>query len=171
MNNSKMFYNNNNLSTFKPVNQLGWNFYEWEYNFNLTINLSLSFFHRVVALNTIHLYFEKPRIGYLYIVQVERKKISDEPLKWARIYLHNNSNIKIRTTYMNRTYYINNDPEEDPTIKDPCNPDIPLDPQPESKICNFIFVCDYENKESDGEEYFYLDILLTTKDIIEYMIC
>lgn len=65
------FYNFNNLISFNPDKQQGWNFYIWEYKPELTIDLSLSFYHRILVPDDIHIYYKNPRIGFFYVMQFE----------------------------------------------------------------------------------------------------
>lgn len=96
MNNNK-YYNFNNLLSFKPDIYKVWNFYKWTYSPNLIIDLSLSFFHQVTASNDIHIYYKNPKIGNLYVVQVEI------PYK-KYIYHHGTNEVIVRLSPYNEAW-------------------------------------------------------------------
>lgn len=69
--NNNINKNYNNLKYFNPDRQKGCNFYIWEYTPTLTIDLSVSFCHKILVPNDINIYFKNPRAGYFYIFQLE----------------------------------------------------------------------------------------------------
>ncbi len=56
---------------FRPEGQKGWFFYEWDYEADLTIDLSLSFYHKINITGNINIDFKNAKEGYLYILLLQ----------------------------------------------------------------------------------------------------